>query len=144
MPKVKIGKTEKYERKDKKYGTRKKLIFITVRAIDLDIKAGPDLKKHIKGQYQLKKIDNGQLYIVFFLRYYIGKKRKRTPETYILNKFLVLTDRCTYYHGFSPDLDDEIDSEILVNAVDRCRKKIKKYKLPKNYKNYVQCNYLWL
>jgi hypothetical protein len=133
MSKIKVGKTEKYERKDKKYGARKKLIFITARAIDLDIKAGPELKNHIKGQYRLKKIDNNQLYIDFFLQYYIGKKRKRIPEDYMLRDFLVFTDRCTYYHNYSPDLNSEIDLEILKKAVERGRKKVKKYKLPKKY-----------
>lgn len=133
MSKIKVGKTEKYERKDKKYGARKKLIFITARAIDLDIKAGSELKRHIKGQYRLKKIDNGQLYIGFFLQYYIGKKRKRMSEDYMLRDFLVFTDRCTYYHNYSPNLNSEIDLEILMKAVERSRGKIKKYKLPKKY-----------
>lgn len=135
---VKIKKSVEYD-EEELYGKTipRKRIYIGVRVSDLGLKAGPELKKMLKGKYMLKKIESKRIFLCFFVKYYLGRKRKIIPENYILGKFLGLSENFVYYNNFTPYLPDEIDSEILMKAVERNRHRLGTLglKLPKRRGN---------
>ena len=132
MPKIKVDKAERLH-VEKETGIITKTISIRVRASDLDIKPGIELRNRIKSQYRLKKLVGKQFFIFFELNYYLGNKRKRKSEEEMISNYLKMSEGSVYYHNYNPETNFEIDSEILIKAVERSRHKNKRFKLPKKY-----------